>query len=101
MLLHKFFEYFLPENIRKDKSHPQYDEFYIIANITPVGIFFMSLFPLFLLYFGKPVIGYYINVAGLVSMLVCMKFFGHYRIPMYLTALTGYFLIYEWIKIQG
>lgn len=101
MLLHKFFEYFLPENIRNDKGHPQYDEFYVIASLTPVGVVFMSLFPLFLLSMGKPVAGYYINAAGLVSMLLCMKFFGHYRIPMYLTALTGYFLMYDWIKDSG
>lgn len=101
MLLDKFSEYFLPEHIRNDKGHPRYDEFYVIASATPLGVIFMSLFPLFLLSMGKPVLGYYINAAGLVSMLVCMKFFGHYRIPMYLTALTGYFLMYEWIKDSG
>jgi signal transduction histidine kinase len=101
MLLHKFFEYFLPENIRNDKSHPKYDEFYVIASATPLGIVFMSLFPLFLLSMGKPVIGYYMNAAGLVSILLCMKLFGHYRIPMYLTAGTGYFIMYGWIKDSG
>ena len=72
MLTDKFFEYFLPENIRNNKAHPQYDEFYVIASSAPVGIVFMSLFPLFLLYLGKPVTAYYINVAGLIIMLICM-----------------------------
>ena len=101
MLQDKIFEYFLPGNIRNDKGHPQYDEFYIIASSVPVGIVCVSLFPLFLLYLGKPVTGYYVNVTGLVTTLFCMKFFGHYRIPMYLTAAVTYFLIYGWIKDSG
>ena len=101
MLLRKFSEYFLPENIRNDKGHPQYDEFHAIASVTPLGFVFMTLFPLFLLSQGKPVLGYYINAAGLAAMLIGMKFFGHYRIPMYLTAFTTYFLIYGWVKDSG
>lgn len=101
MLTDKISEYFLPAEIRHNKGHPQYDEFYVIASATPLGVAFMSLFPLFLLHLGKPVIGYYLNVAGLISMLLCMKFFGHYRLPMYLTALSGYFIMYNWIKDSG
>ena len=101
MLLDKIVEYFLPADMRNNKAHPKYYEFRIIASALPLGIVLMSLFPLVLLYLDKPVIGFYINSLLLLCTLICMRLFGHYRIPLSLTAIVTYFILYTWIKDLG
>lgn len=101
MMLRSVFEYFLPRSVRHNKAHPRYDEFYTIASSVPLGILLLFFFPLFLHYIGKPVAGFYINLALLFCTLLSLKWFGHYRIPMSLTAIVTYVIIYQWIRDSG
>lgn len=101
MTVRTIFEYFLPKEVRNNKAHPKYDEFYTIASSIPAGIVLLSLFPLFLFYLGKPFAGFYINAGLLLCTLFSLKWFGYYRIPMSLTAFVTYFIIYQWIRDSG
>ncbi|WP_345955495.1 histidine kinase [Mucilaginibacter sp. PAMB04168] len=50
---------------------------------------------------SKPVIGYLINDLLVIITLFCTRFLGHYRIPMTITALVTYFIVYDWIRNSG
>ncbi|WP_316778698.1 hypothetical protein [Pedobacter antarcticus] len=98
MLFAPLITYFLPAEMRKDKTHPRYGEFRVIISSVLLSIPLMLLFPVFLLFIGKPVTGYFINDALLILLLFSMRCFGHYRIPMTTTAIATYFIIYEWMS---
>lgn len=93
--------YFLPAVMRQNKTHPQHDEFRVIVSSALFAIPLMFLFPVFLLLLHKPVVGYFINDILLIIMLISIKVYGHYRIPMTITALATYFIIYGWISDSG
>lgn len=93
--------YFLPKHIRDQQTHPRYHEFRVIISSVLIGMPIMLLFPVFMLWMHRPVAGYLINDALLIILLLCIKFFSHYRIPMTTTAVVTYFIIYEWIRDTG
>ncbi|RYD92257.1 MAG: hypothetical protein EOP54_21135, partial [Sphingobacteriales bacterium] len=101
MLFDRLVTYFMPGEMRKDKIHPRYHEFHVVVSSTLIGIPLVCLFPVFLVLIDKPATGYYINAALLVIMLLSIKHLGHYRIPMTITALATYFIIYDWIATSG
>lgn len=101
MLLDTIVDYFLPASIRHHKENPRYDEFRVLTSSAVISLPVVAVFPLFLLYLGKPFAGYYINVLMITGMLFSIKFFAHYRIPMALLALATYFIIYDFIKDTG
>lgn len=101
MLLDKVVSYFLPQKLRQQRTHPQYDEFRIVVSSIVISLPLVLLFPLLIGFLHKPTGGFYVNAAFLALTLLSVKLFGHYRLPMSLTALVTYFIIYEWIRDTG
>lgn len=66
-----------------------------------IGVPLVLLFPVALLVLHKPAGGFLVNAVLLIITLFCIKYWGHYRIPMSATALVTYFIIYEWISTSG
>jgi signal transduction histidine kinase len=93
--------FFLPGWIRHHKTHPDYNELRIVVSTALVGLPLMLLFPPLVYYLGKPIGGFLLNDALIIIILLSCKFFGHYRIPMSITALVTYFIIYDWIENSG
>ena len=93
--------FFMPGEMRGQISNPRYHEFRVLVSTCLIGLPLMLLFPILLYFIGKPVAGYLINDALVVITLLCSRYFGHYRIPMTLTALVTYFIIYDWIRGSG
>ena len=101
MLLDKLVDYFLPVEMRDNKMHLRYDEFRVLTSSAVISLPILIIFPLFLLYLGKPFAGYYLNLFLVVCMLFSIKFLAHYRIPMTLLAVVTYFILYNFIKETG
>jgi signal transduction histidine kinase len=101
MYFDKLVTYFLPAFLRDNATHAKYHEFRVVVCSCLIGLPLMLLFPLPLYYLGRPVAGYIINDILVLTTLLSLKFFGHYRIPMSLTAVVTYFIIYDWIKGSG
>ena len=101
MNFEKLVYYFLPVWIRSNKTHSQYNELRIVVSSCLVGLPLMLLFPPIVHYLGKPIGGFLLNDAMIIIILLSSKIFGHYRIPMSITAFITYFIIYEWIKDSG
>jgi len=97
----KVINYFLPAHMRHNKAHPRYHEFRTVVSSMVVGVPLVLLFPFLVLFLQKSVAGYYMNAGLLIITLLSVKFFGHYRIPMSITALVTYFIVYDWIKDSG
>lgn len=93
--------YFLPLHLKSDKSHPQYQEFRSIVTAAIVAVPLVLLFPALIYFLHKPIEGYLINGGLIIFTLFSIKYFGHYRIPMTLTAFVTYFIIYDWIRSSG
>src|ERR1700761_3446535 len=101
MMFEKLVDFFLPPWVRNNKTHPQYHLLRVIVSSAIIGEPLMLLFPIFLYYLGKPVTGFLVNDAMIVLLVLSIKFFGHYRVPMAITSLVTYFIIYDWIKNSG
>jgi signal transduction histidine kinase len=97
----KLVSYFLPLHLRDNATHPQYHEFRVVVSTCLIGLPLMLLFLLPLYFIGKPLAGFIVNDILVFTTLLSIKFFGHYRIPMSLTALVTYFIIYQWIEVSG
>ena len=93
--------YFMPAEMRENSTHPRYDEFRVVISSALFAIPLILLFPVFLLFMHKPIIGYVVNEILLIIMIFSVRLFGHYRIPMTITALTTYVIIYGWISDSG
>ena len=93
--------FFMPTAMRRDISHPDYHEFRVVVSTCLIGLPLVLLFPVPLYYLGKPYLGYLINGALIAVTLLCSRYLGHYRIPMSITALVTYFIIYDWINGSG
>ncbi|MHA4894159.1 sensor histidine kinase [Pedobacter sp. PWIIR3] len=93
--------YFMPKEMRDNNTHPKYHEFRVVVSSALIAVPLLILFPVFLHWMHRPILGYLINNGLLVSMLFSSKYFGHYRIPMTITALVTYFIIYDWIQDSG
>lgn len=91
----------MPSVMRHNISHPKFNEFRIVVSTCLVGLPLMLLFPIPVYLLDKSVTGYLLNDALVIITLLCTRFFGHYRIPMTVTALVTYFIIYNWIKGTG
>jgi signal transduction histidine kinase len=97
----KLVTYFLPKSLRNNITHPQYHEFRVVVSSCLIGLPLIFLFTIPLHFLNKSVAGYIINNVLVAVTLLCIRFFGHYRIPMSLTAFVTYFIIYDWIKASG
>lgn len=103
MLPDKVITWFLPSNIRHDKTQASFYEMYgvVVANI--IGCVVMSLIPLLLLYFnvGARLWTYYLAVATYFITLLSLRLFGHWRLPTYVCAGVAYYIVYTWLEHTG
>lgn len=101
MLFEKIVSYFLPDEVRSDKTHPKYNALRVVLSATLIGLPLVLLFPVVLYSIGKPALGFLINAVLVTTIILSIKFRGHYRIPMTITAVVTYFIIYDWISDSG
>lgn len=93
--------FFLPESMRGDKTHARYSEFRVIISSSLLAMSLMFLFPVFSFFMHKQVLGYLINDVLIIVTLFSIRYYAHYRIPMSITALATYVIIYGWIRDTG
>lgn len=103
MFPQKLVQYFLPADLRHNKEHPRYHEFYTIASPVLAGVIFVSLIPLVLMLFDvhRYLWLYYVNAACNVATLLSMRWIGHYRFFNSLSGCITYFIIYRWVDDNG
>lgn len=94
-------DYFMPGTLRGNKTHPRYQELRVIVSSCLIGVPLMLLFPIFVHYMGKPIAGYLANDVMNIAVLLTIRSWGHYRIPMTISALTGYWIIYDLVDDSG
>ncbi len=94
-------DYFMPAGLKGQQQSPSYEEFSAVVSTVLVALPLVCLFPFFLAILDRPVTGYVINAVMIASILWSVKLFGHYRIPMSLTAAVTYVIIYGWIAESG
>lgn len=91
----------MPAEMRADPAHSKYHEFRVIVSSILIALPLIILFPIFIHLMHRPIIGYLINNILIITILFSIKYFGHYRIPMTITALATYYIIYDWIRDSG
>ena len=101
MVFDQIVTYFLPKELRNHKTHPKYNELRNVLSTALIGLPLMLLFPPVIYLMHKPIAGFIINDLLVLCILLSVKFWGHYRIPMTTTALVTYFIIYDWISESG
>lgn len=87
--------------MRSEPTHPRYHEFRVIVSSALIALPVLLLFPVFVHWLHKPVTGFLINDGLIIVLLLSIRFFGHYRIPMTTTAVVTYFIIFDWIRVSG
>lgn len=93
--------FFMPEELKFNKTSSRYQEFRTVVTSVLIGLPLMLMFPLVIYWLNRPVLGYLLNNAMVMIILISVKYFNHYRIPMTFTAVITYFIIYEWISTTG
>jgi signal transduction histidine kinase len=101
MLLDTLITFFLPASLRHDKMHPRYSEFYTVASTCVFGMVVLAGGVAVMHYVHLSPLGFCINAALGFSVLLSLRLFGHYRLPMSLTALGALFIVYEFIRPTG
>lgn len=100
-MFEKAVAFFMPSSLRGRPAQPRYHEFRVLISTCLIGLPLMLLFPIPVYYMHRNVTGYLINDLMVVCTLFCCRYFGHYRIPMTITAIATYFIIYGWIRDSG
>jgi signal transduction histidine kinase len=93
--------YCMPAELRNNKTHPRYQEFRVIVSTGLIALPLMLLFPIFVHYMGKPIGGYMANDLLNLILLLSIRVLGHYRIPMTISALTCYWIMYGLVADSG
>lgn len=93
--------YLMPVAVRDDKTHPKYQELRVLVSTALIAFPLMLLFPIFVHYMGKPIAGYLVNDVLNLIILVTIRFWGHYRVPMLVSALTCYWIMYGLVADSG
>lgn len=101
MLFDKIITFFIPADLRHNKTHPRYTEFYIVANTGVFGLALLAVGAGVMQYVQLSPLGFYLNAALALSFLWSMRLFGHYRIPMLITVLGGLLIVYRFICSTG
>jgi signal transduction histidine kinase len=101
MFIERLTDYFMPPILRNNKSDRRYGEYHTIVSSIVVAMPFLLLFPFFMMWIGQPAIIFIFNPLFLTLTLLSVKHFAHYRIPMSLTAIATYFIIYHYISESG
>lgn len=100
-MFERIVNFFMPVHLRGNLAHPEYHKFRVLVSTCLIGLPLMLLFPVPLYYMGKPIAGYIINDVLVILTLFSTRLLGHYLIPMTVTALVTYFIIYQWIRDSG
>ena len=100
-LFDKVVESILPPYLRKNNTHPRHDEFRVLTSAAVISLPALVILPVFLIFLEKPFWGYYLNVFLIIIMLFCIRFLGHYRLPMSILAIITYFILYDLIRQSG
>jgi len=100
MFPEKLINLFLPSEIRNNKAHAQYHEFYTIASPVLAGVIFIALVPIPLAIFdiGKHRWLYLLNSFFNLLTLLSMRLLGHYRFFNFLSGFIAYLIIYTWLE---
>ncbi|MXV16639.1 sensor histidine kinase [Hufsiella ginkgonis] len=93
--------YCMPAELRDNNTHPRYQEFRVIVSSALIALPLMLLFPIFVYYMGKPITGYLVNDLLNVFVLISIRAWGHYRIPMTISALACYWIMYDFVADSG
>jgi signal transduction histidine kinase len=101
MLTDKLTTFFLPAALRADKTHPRYTEFYVVANACVFGLVLLAVGIAVMQVVHLSPLGFYVNAALGLSILLSMRLFGHYRLPMSFTAVGGLLIIYSFVRPTG
>lgn len=101
MLFERAVVFFMPHSMRGNPAHLRYHEFRVVISTCLIALPLVLLFPVALNYIGKDYLGYLINALLICCILFCCRFFAHYRVPMTVTALVTYHIIYGWIEGSG
>jgi len=91
----------MPSELRDKPAQPRYQELRVIVSTSLIAIPIMLLFPAFAYYMGKPITGYLANDLINVIMLLTIRLWEHYRIPMTISALTCYWIMYGLVADSG
>jgi len=91
----------MPRETVGNPRHERYHEFRVLISTCLIGLPLMLLFPIPIYCTGRDVTGYLINDLMVIATLLCSRYFGHYRIPMSITAIATYYIIYGWISDSG
>lgn len=100
-MFYRLVTFFLPQQLRNNPANSSYQELRMMLGTILIGLPLMSIFPVVIYFLGMPIIGFLINLVLLLTTLACIKYFGHYRIPLSITALVTYYIIYGWIAKSG
>jgi len=101
MLTDTIATFFLPAAVRHDKTHPRYTELYVVANACVLGLAFLLVAMGVMQYVHLSLLPLHLLSLSAICVLLSLRFFGHYRIPMSLTAIGGLVLVYEFIRASG
>lgn len=101
MLFERTVIFFMPQDMRNNPAHLRYHEFRVVISTCLIALPLVLLFPAALNYIGRDYSGYLVNALLISCILLCCRFFAHYRLPMTVTALVTYYIIYGWIESSG
>ncbi|TSJ36494.1 hypothetical protein FO440_21930 [Mucilaginibacter corticis] len=101
MTFDKAVDFWMPPAYRGKPDHARYQELRGVVSTALIGIPLMLLFPVFAHYMGKPISGYLVNDLFNVIMLLTIRWWGHYRVPMTISALTCYWIMYGLVADSG
>ena len=100
MLFVRAVHFFLPPGLR-DSAAPRHQEFRVVISTCLIALPLVLLFPLVLFHLGREYVGFLVNAGLIALILLSCRLYGHYRIPMTVTALATYYIIYGWIRGSG
>jgi signal transduction histidine kinase len=101
MLTDSLVTFFLPAYLRADKTHSRYPEFYAVANACVLGLVLLLVGTGVMLYVHQSPLGFGLNALLGLSILASMRWLGHYRLPMTLTAAGSLLIIYDCVRTTG
>ena len=103
MFHEKLIQFFLPAEMRNNKEHPRYHEFYTLASPVLAGVISIAMVPLILMAFGvgRHLWLYYLNAGCNLLTLLSMRWLGHYRLFNITSGIVTYFIIYTWLEDNG
>lgn len=101
MLMDKLVNFFLPADLRHNKTHPRYTELYAVANTCVFGLVLLVAGAEVMQYVHLSPFWFYLNAVLALGILGSLRQFGHYRLPMTLSTIGGLLIIYSAVRPTG